>query len=130
MLALTAMVVVGAASVAGGGAGSPQRQTQIWFAPLPRDTGVGSSLGLDGSRGCGFSRGEEARQFAAYAAAARAVFPHVIVGDIEALPPHLDAASLVAWMDTFRRVTGSALPFIHLDLSFRRLDWPQAARLV
>lgn len=82
----------------------------------------------DGPNACRFSAEEAARQFARYVTLVRRVFPAAVVGDIEALPPGVDPAVLVAWMDTYRRVTGSRLAFFHLDMGYRRLDWPEAAR--
>ena len=84
----------------------------------------------DGPNACRFPPEEAARQFAAYAAEVRRVFPDVAVGDIEALPLDVDPARLVEWMDVYRRVTGRRLDFFHLDMGYRRPGWPEAARFL
>jgi hypothetical protein len=81
----------------------------------------------EGPLACHFSAEEDARQVAAYAAAARSIFPRVVVGDIEALPPGVDPGAVVGWLDTYRRVAGASLPFLHLDVNYLRLDWPEVA---
>jgi hypothetical protein len=83
----------------------------------------------DGPNACHWSAEQIAVQVRDFVAAVRAVFPRVVVGDIEPLAPDVQVDQLVHWLDAYHDVTGSSLPFFHLDVGFLvRQDWPQAAK--
>jgi hypothetical protein len=99
------------------------------LAYVALDSSFRFGVQYDGGNACHLTAETAAQQFAAFAADVHRVFPNAVVGDIESLPTMgADPAALVAWMDTYRRVTGSPLPFFHLDMGYHRLDWPEAAR--
>jgi hypothetical protein len=56
----------------------------------------------------------------------RRYFPHVAVGDDETI--QTQPQELAAWLDTFKRVNGTPLNFIHLDTDFTRPRWAAEAR--
>jgi hypothetical protein len=83
----------------------------------------------DGPNACHWSAEQIARQVREFVAAVRVVFPRVVVGDIEPLPPGVQTSRLVQWLDAYHEVFGSQLPFFHLDVGFLvRQDWPQATK--
>jgi len=63
-----------------------------------------------------------------YIKAIKSVYPDVIVGDNEPLWAGVNVEELVEWLDAYKAVTGSHLPFIHLDLDYSRADWHIAAK--
>jgi len=81
-----------------------------------------------GPNACHWSEEEVARQVATYVQAIKTVFPDVVVGDIEPLPAGVHVDDLEKWVTIYRSVTGSYLPFFHLDLDFSQPDWPDAAK--
>src|SRR5262249_61674219 len=82
----------------------------------------------DGRNACHWSAEQIAVQVRDFVAAVRAVFPRVVVGDIEPLAPDVQVDQLVHWLDAYHDVTGSSLPFFHLDVGFLvRPDLPPAA---
>ena len=81
-----------------------------------------------GPNACHWSREEIARQVATFVQAIKRVFPDVVVGDVEPLPTGMQVGDLKEWVSTYRIVTGSDLPYFHLDLDFSHPDWPEAAK--
>jgi hypothetical protein len=55
----------------------------------------------------------------------RGEFPNVIIGDAEVLTGGADFAAYQDWIDAFREVNGFSLPFLHMDVDWRRRAWPQ-----
>lgn len=84
----------------------------------------------DGPNACQWSAEKIARQVQDYVTAIHSIFPEAIIGDVEPLWAGVDVNKLVEWLDVYKTVTGSNLPFIHLDLDFSRSDWPAAAKLL
>jgi hypothetical protein len=82
----------------------------------------------DGPQACHWSPEKIAQEVQQYIAAIESVYPDAIVGDNEPLWAGVDVGELVGWLDAYEAVTGSPLPFIHLDLDFSRPDWPTAAK--
>jgi hypothetical protein len=79
----------------------------------------------DGARACHWSPERIAQGVVDYVAAIRTVHPNVLVGDTEAVTRDLDPDRLVTWLDAYRAVAGTPLPFVHLDLDFGRPGWPE-----
>lgn len=81
-----------------------------------------------GPNACQWPADKIARQVQDYITAIHSVYPDAIIGDIEPLWAGVDVNQLIEWLDVFKAVTDSNLPFIHLDLDFTRADWPAAAK--
>ncbi len=87
----------------------------------------GASL-YRGPNACNWPPEKVAAEVAKYIQAVKTVFPDVVVGDIEGLGPGVKVESYQSWMSAFQSVTGSPLPFFHLDIDWvGRPDWPQPA---
>jgi hypothetical protein len=84
----------------------------------------------EGPQACHWSPEQIAQQVQDYIAAIKTVYPDAIIGDNEPLWAGVDVGELVDWLDAYQAVTGSPLPFIHLDLDFSRPDWPTAAKVL
>jgi hypothetical protein len=73
----------------------------------------------DGPNACGWTPDQVAENAAQHVARIKTIFPDVIVGDIE---PVSGASGLLdayqAWMNAWKRVTGSPFAFFHCDV-----DW-------
>jgi hypothetical protein len=81
-----------------------------------------------GPQACQWPAEKIAQQVHEYITAIQSVYPDVIVGDNEPLWAGVNVDELVGWLDAYKAVTGSNLPFIHLDLDYSRPDWPLAAK--
>jgi hypothetical protein len=53
----------------------------------------------------------------------RSFFPDVVVGDTEPLAGASTPGTYTKWLETFRRVNGYDLAFLHLDLDWGRPSW-------
>jgi hypothetical protein len=82
----------------------------------------------DGPRACHWPPEKIAQQVQDYIVAIKSVYPHAIVGDNEPLLAGMEVGELIKWLDAYKAVTGTNLPFIHLDLDFSRADWPVEAK--
>jgi hypothetical protein len=78
----------------------------------------------DGPNACGWSAEKVAAEVAQYVDLMRARFPSVIVGDTEPTPFPVQTETYTAWLETFRKVNGYDLGFLHLDIDWARTDWP------
>ena len=60
----------------------------------------------------------------------KAIYPDSVVGSIEGLwLDHEDpVANYATWLDGFAEITGQPLPFIHVDVDWRRPDWVEVLR--
>ena len=58
------------------------------------------------------------------------MFPDVIIGDIEPVTGPADARAYNAWLDTFRRVNGYDLAFLHLDIDWSDTRWAQKVKSI
>lgn len=83
-----------------------------------------------GPNACQWPVEKIAREVQNYIRAIKGYYPDAIIGDNEALLSDVVPEDMVEWMDTFESVTGSPLPFLHLDLDYSRADWPQAAKQI
>ena len=82
----------------------------------------------DGPNACHWPPEKIAQQVETYIRAIKTVYPDAIIGDNEPLWAGVKVDELVEWLDAYKAVTGSNLPYIHLDLDFSRADWPIAAK--
>ena len=82
----------------------------------------------DGPNACRWPPEKIAQQVHDYIMVIKSAYPHAIIGDNEPLWAGVENGELVEWLDTYKAVTGTNLPFIHLDLDFSRVDWPVEAK--
>ncbi|MFH1183706.1 MAG: discoidin domain-containing protein [Chloroflexota bacterium] len=83
-----------------------------------------------GEHACQWPADKIARDVDAFIRRARAVFPNVIVGDIEPVTGPANAQAYKDWLDLFRQVTGYDLAFLHLDIDWADTTWPQTAKAI
>lgn len=84
----------------------------------------------DGPNACHWSADKIATEVEAMIQRAHAVFPNVIIGDIEPVTGLADDQAYKQWLDTFRRVNGHDLAFLHLDMDWADTKWPQKAKSI
>ena len=85
----------------------------------------------DAKDACDWPLERTARQVADFVRGIHAVYPSIIIGDIEPWP-YVSTEMLARWLDAYEEAAGSPLPFLHLDLEWPILgaDWPARARAV
>jgi hypothetical protein len=88
----------------------------------------GGSL-YTGPRACRWSIAKVAGQVARFSREIRAIYPSIVVGDIEPWPS-VSSANLERWQAAYEAASGSALPFLHLDvdMSASPPDWAVRVR--
>lgn len=84
----------------------------------------------DGPNACNWTPEKIAQKVENYVEAIKSVYPGAIIGDNEPLWAGVDPEELIRWMDTYRAVTGSNLPFLHLDPDYSRADWSETAKQI
>lgn len=82
----------------------------------------------DGEQACNWSAEKIAQDVDAFIRQVRAVFPDVIIGDIEPVTGPADARAYNDWLDTFRSVNGYDLAFLHLDIDWSDTRWPDKVK--
>jgi len=65
-----------------------------------------------------------------FIAVMREVFPEVVVGDTEPLAGASSPASYTGWLETFRRVNGYDLAFLHMDIDWGRPTWADEVKTI
>ncbi|MCU0506610.1 MAG: hypothetical protein MUE82_12750, partial [Chloroflexi bacterium] len=85
----------------------------------------------DAKDGCDWPLERTAHQVADFVRGVHAVYPSIVIGDIEPWP-YVSTELLGRWLDAYEAAAGSPLPFLHLDLDWQALgtDWPARARAV
>jgi F5/8 type C domain len=83
-----------------------------------------------GENACRWTAEKIAREIHTFIQRVRAVFPDVIIGDIEPLADPAYAADYNDWLDTFRAVNGYDLAFLHLDIAWSDTRWPQEVKAI
>ncbi len=63
---------------------------------------------------------------------AKRIYPDVVVGSIEGLWLGYEGhpENYAAWLDGFEEAIGEPLPFIHVDVDWRRSDWVEVVRQI
>ncbi|MEX0787605.1 MAG: discoidin domain-containing protein [Anaerolineales bacterium] len=82
----------------------------------------------DGPNACGWDPEHVARAVGEFIAAMRALRPEIIIGDTEPLSGPADAQAYLDWLETFRRVNGYNLAFLHMDIDWGRPTWVSEMR--
>jgi hypothetical protein len=84
----------------------------------------------DGEKACRWSAEKIAGDVDRFIRRARAIFPDLVIGDIEPVTGPADAAAYNDWIDTFRRVNGYDLAFLHLDIDWSDTTWPEKVKAI
>ena len=85
---------------------------------------------FDGAHACRWSAATVAKKLGEFIGDARKRFPNVVIGEVEPLTGRADAAEYQAWTEVFRAVNGFKLTFLHMDIDWRRRDWPREAKIL
>ncbi len=80
-----------------------------------------------GYNACRLSSDQIAQSVGDFVRAMRAYFPEVKIGALEPLPPGVQPADYRPWLQAYRSEVGDPLAFFHLDVDYRRIDWPDLA---
>jgi len=82
----------------------------------------------DGEHACHWTGEKIAKEIDNFIQQVRAIFPEMIIGDIEPLTGPADAQAYKTWLETFRAVNGYDLAFLHLDIDWSNTSWPQQVK--
>ena len=78
----------------------------------------------DGDKACKWSAEKIAADVGTFITAVRAMFPDLIIGDIEPVTGPANALAYRTWLETIRAVNGYDLAFLHLDIEWSNTNWP------
>jgi hypothetical protein len=84
----------------------------------------------NGEQACHWSTAAVVREIDAFRKESREQFPNVVIGEAEPLFGQADAGAYQGWIDAFKAINGSALPFLHIDVDWRRPAWPQEVKSI
>ena len=85
---------------------------------------------FDGSGACHWSVATVARKVAAFVMAVRAEFPAIEIGLIEGYNGPAWVGYAKEWVAAYEAAVGERLPFLHLDVDYTVLGWPDGAAQV
>jgi hypothetical protein len=91
------------------------------------DEPLSGAVFYDGKNACHWTVEKTAQEVARYVREVHAVYPAIVIGDIEPLLGADPVARYEEWMAEYRKAAGAPLPFFHLDLDWDRADWPASA---
>lgn len=80
---------------------------------------------FDGPNACRWPVSQVATAVADFVTAMRADWPGLVVGDTEPMPTPVSVDGLVGWMDAYRVALGEPPAFLHLDMDWTRVNWPE-----
>lgn len=84
----------------------------------------------DGENACHWTAEKIAQGVDAFIRKARLEFPDLVIGDIEPLTGPAGPDQYKAWLDTFKKVNGYDLAFLHLDVDWSDTQWPAKAQSI
>ncbi|WKZ49004.1 MAG: discoidin domain-containing protein [Anaerolineales bacterium] len=84
----------------------------------------------DGPNACHWSAEKIAGEVDEFIKAVRTVFPNIIVGDTEPLAGPAGAKAYSDWLDTFYKVNGYHLAFLHMDIDWSRPKWNEEVKVI
>jgi len=84
----------------------------------------------DGPGACRWDAERVAAEVGEFIAVMREAFPDIVVGDTEPLAGSSTAASYTSWLETFRRINGYDLAFLHMDIDWGRPSWPAEVKRI
>jgi hypothetical protein len=84
----------------------------------------------DGPGACQWDADRVAAEVGEFVRVMRESFPEIVIGDTEPLAGASTPASYTNWLETFRRVNGYDLAFLHMDIDWGRPGWPDQVRTI
>jgi hypothetical protein len=84
----------------------------------------------DGPNACHWDADRVAAAVGDYIGVLRGYFRDLVVGDTEPLAGASTPASYTGWLETFRRVNGYDLAFLHMDIDWGRPTWPDEVKTI
>ena len=84
----------------------------------------------DGPNACHWPSEKIAVEVDEFIRAVKKIFPDVIIGDTEPLAGAAGAKEYQEWLDTFFKVNGYPLDFIHMDVDWSRPTWPEEVKAI
>jgi hypothetical protein len=84
----------------------------------------------DGPSACHWDAEHVAAEVGSYIRVMRGIFPDLVVGDTEPLAGASTPSTYTGWLETFRRVNGYDLAFLHMDIDWGRPTWPAEVKTV
>lgn len=84
----------------------------------------------DGPQACHWDPEQVAAEVGEFIAVMRAFFPDLVVGDTEPLAHTSTPRTYTGWLETFRRVNGYDLAFLHMDIDWGRPTWPGEVKTI
>ena len=84
----------------------------------------------DGPGACRWDPEQVAAEVGEYIGVMRGFFPDLLVGDTEPLAGASTPGSYTRWLETFRRVNGFDLAFLHMDIDWGRSTWPSEVKKI
>lgn len=82
----------------------------------------------DGTNACHWTAEKIAGEVGRFIRAAKEIFPEVIIGDTEPITSATGFSVYRDWLTTFARTNGYPLAFLHLDITWGTLRWPEEVR--
>jgi hypothetical protein len=84
----------------------------------------------DGPNACHWNAEKIAGDVDKFIKAVRNIFPDVTIGDTEPLAGPAGAKEYQDWLDTFYKVNGYHLAFIHMDIDWSRPKWTEEVKAI
>ena len=84
----------------------------------------------NGKNACNWSPQKIATEVGQYIQTMRTQFPDAIIGDTEPLVDNANDNAYRGWLDTFNQVNGYHLAFLHVDVDWSRINWPQEVKAI
>ena len=84
----------------------------------------------DGPQACGWDAEQVAAEVGEFIAVMRGFCPDLVVGDTEPLAHTSTPRTYTGWLETFRRVNGYDLAFLHMDIDWGRPTWPGEVKTI
>ncbi|HSB88888.1 MAG TPA: discoidin domain-containing protein [Anaerolineales bacterium] len=84
----------------------------------------------NGPNACHWDADRVAAAVGDYIGVMRGTFHDLVVGDTEPLAGASTPASYTRWLETFRRVNGYDLAFLHMDIDWGRPTWPDEVKTI
>lgn len=84
----------------------------------------------DGPQACRWDPEQVAAEVGEFIGVMREYFPDLVVGDTEPLAHTSTPRTYTGWLETFRRVNGYDLAFLHMDIDWGRPTWPGEVKTI
>jgi hypothetical protein len=84
----------------------------------------------DGPGACRWDADRVAAEVGEFIGVMRESFPDILIGDTEPLAGASNPSTYTGWLETFRRVNGYDLAFLHMDIDWGRPTWPAQVKTI